>query len=76
MVLKFLCAVLPNSSQHDIRADLQPSDMVALSAERKSRVHNGIELFVSYPSFISSSENMRMRRRNTWDTVKYKSGNQ
>ena len=78
IVLKFLCAVLPNSPQHDItllkitfRADLEPSDIVTLFAERKSRVDTGIELFVSLINKHCSSENNPIRRRNTWDTVKY-----
>ena len=57
-------------SQYYIRADLQPSDIVALSAERKSRVDTGIELFASLFLILLSSANMRTRRRSTWDTVK------
>ena len=34
-------------SHYYIRAKLHPSDIVALSAERKSHVDTGIELFVS-----------------------------
>ena len=42
-------------SHYYIRAELQPSDVVALSAERKSRVGTGIDLFASlFLIFLSS----------------------
>ena len=62
-VLKFLCAVPPNSPQHHncTRADLQPRDKVALSTARKSRVDTGIELFVSLIFFITDREGEKCR---------------
>ena len=83
ILFEFLCAVPPKSPQRDItqllitHPNLQLSVKVAFSSQRKNRVDPGIELVVSFFSFIAfftddnkhnSSESLRMRRRNSWDT--------
>ena len=61
----------------DMVNDLKEVMLMALLADvRKCRVDTGIELVVSLINKHYSWENMRMRRRYTWVTVRYKSRNQ
>ena len=56
-------------------ADLQLLDKVAISYVRKSRLDSGIELVVPFIFFVDdnkhySSESLRTREGNSWDTEK------